>query len=213
VDATRKLAAFLVRNVPTLKVFVGASAIGFYGDRGDEVLTEVSGRGEGFLPDVCVGWESAAEPIVAAGVRVVHLRFGIVLDEKGGALAKILPVFRMGLGGRVGRGEQWMSWISIEDAARAIEFALTASNAVGAYNAVAPEPVRNREFTAELARHLRRPAVMPLPAVMVRLAFGEMGEALLLSSARVVPQRLKGEGFQFKHGNLRTALTAVLEKN
>jgi uncharacterized protein (TIGR01777 family) len=213
VEATRELTAFLARNVPTLKVFVGASAIGFYGDRGDEVLTEQSARGEGFLPDVCEGWESAAEPLAAAGVRVAHLRFGIILSREGGALAKMLPVFRSGLGGRMGNGEQWMSWISIEDAVRMIEFALMEESVAGACNAVAPEAVRNKEFTATLARHLKRPAVLPLPAAVVRMVFGEMGNALLLSSARVVPERLERAGFEFRHLRLEEALRAVLEKN
>ena len=213
VEATRKLATFLVRSVPSLKVFVGASAIGFYGRRGDEVLTESSARGEGFLADVCQAWERAAEPLAAAGVRVVHLRFGMILSREGGALAKMLTAFRLGLGGCVGNGEQWVSWVSIEDAARAIDFALTEERATGPYNTVAPEPVRNNEFTAALARQLKRPAILPLPAAVVRMVFGEMGEALLLSSARVVPERLVGAGFEFRHARLGEALAAVLEKN
>jgi uncharacterized protein (TIGR01777 family) len=213
VEATRKLTAFLARSVPTLKVFMGASAIGYYGDRGDEVLTEQSARGEGFLPDVCEGWEAAAETLPASGVRVAHLRFGMILSREGGALAKMLPVFRSGLGGKVGSGEQWMSWISIDDAARVIEFVLLEESVAGACNAVAPEPVRNREFTAALARHLRRPAVLPLPVAVVRMVFGEMGDALLLSSTRVVPERLERAGFEFRHRRLGEALGAVLEKN
>ena len=206
VEATRKLVGFILMNVPTLKVFVGASAIGFYGSRGEEVLTERSRRGEGFLADVCEDWEAAAEPLAVAGVRVVHLRFGMILSRDGGALAKMLPVFRLGLGGRVGSGGQWVSWVSIEDVVRMIEFAVTEETTAGAYNAVAPEPVRNRDFTAALARELRRPAILPVPAAVVRLVFGEMGEALLLSSARVVPKRLEEAGFQFRYGHLREAL-------
>ena len=206
VEATRKLVGFILKNVPTLKVFVGASAIGFYGSRGEEVLTERSRRGEGFLADVCEDWEAAAEPLAVAGVRVVHLRFGMILSRDGGALAKMLPVFRLGLGGRVGSGGQWVSWVSIEDVVRMIEFAVTEETTAGAYNAVAPEPVRNRDFTAALARELSRPAILPVPAAVVRLVFGEMGEALLLSSARVVPKRLEEAGFQFRYGHLREAL-------
>ena len=144
--------------MPSLKVFVAVSAIGLYGRRGDEVITERSRRGEGFLADVCEGWERAAEPLRAAGVRVVHLRFGMIVSRAGGAVAKMLPVFRMGLGGRVGSGEQWVSWVSLEDVVRMIPFALGEERMSGAYNAVAPEPVRNREFTAALGRELRRPA-------------------------------------------------------
>jgi uncharacterized protein len=206
VEATEKLVGFILKNVPSLKVFIGASAIGFYGSRGDEVLTERSRRGEGFLADVCEGWERAAEPLRAACVRVVHLRFGMIVSRDGGAVAKMLPVFRMGLGGRVGSGEQWVSWVSLEDAVRMIEFALGEERMSGAYNAVAPEPVRNREFTAALGRELKRPAVLPLPAVVVRLMFGGMGEALLLSSARVCPEGLEEAGFRFRDGELSEAL-------
>ena len=206
VEGTRKLVGYILKNVPSLKVFVGASAVGFYGNRGDEMLTESSPRGEGFLADVCEAWERAAEPLGLAGVRVVHLRFGMILSRDGGALGKMLPVFRMGLGGRAGDGEQWVSWVSIEDAVRLIEFALTEETVSAAYNAVAPGAVRNKEFAAALARELRRPAVLPVPAAVVRLVFGEMGEALLLSSARVMPERLERAGFRFRYGDIKEAL-------
>jgi len=206
VEATQRLVAYVLKNVPSLKVFVGASAIGFYGSRGEEMLSESSPRGEGFLADVCEDWEAAAEPLAAAGVRVVHLRFGMVLSRDGGALAKMLPAFRMGLGGRVGSGEQWVSWVAIEDAVKMIEFALSEEGMAGAYNAVAPEAVRNGEFAMALGRELKRPAVLPLPAAVVRLMFGEAGEALLLSSARVHPERLEKAGFRFECGRLEVAL-------
>ncbi|MGZ8940731.1 MAG: TIGR01777 family oxidoreductase, partial [Limisphaerales bacterium] len=214
VEATKRLAESLSREAPKLRVFIGASAVGFYGDRGDEILTEQSARGEGFLAETCEGWEAAAQPLREANVRVVHLRFGMILSGEGGALTKMLPFFRAGLGGRVGTGEQWVSWIALEDAVRLIEFALQNESVRGAYNAVAPEPVRNREFTSQLAQALKRPAFLPVPGLALRLLYGEMADALLLSSQRVMPERLQqATGFIFRHPELSKALREVLYRN
>lgn len=204
VEATERLTRTLARL--ELKVFAGASAVGFYGDRGEEVLTEASARGTGFLAETCLEWEAAAAPLARAGARVVHLRFGMILSPQGGAVPKMLPIFRMGLGGRLGTGKQWISWIGIRDAVRAIEFGLNENHAEGAYNAVAPEPVRNVEFTRVFAGAVRRPALLPAPAFGLRLMFGEMANAVLLSSQRVVPERLMRAGFQFQQADLAAVL-------
>jgi uncharacterized protein (TIGR01777 family) len=211
VEATQKLAASLVKLRPPPRVFIGASAVGIYGNRGAEVLTERSNPGTAFLSQVVVEWERAAEPLVEAGVRVVHLRFGMIIGREGGALAKMLPLFKAGLGGRLGSGRQWTSWIALADVLRVIEWALKSESAAGAYNAVSPEPIINREFTRVLANVLNRPAVLPVPAPMLRLTFGEMADALLLSSQRVVPERLLDAGFKFEFKNLESALKAELE--
>lgn len=192
-------------------VLVNASAIGFYGDRGDEVLDETSDPGKGFLPETCLAWESATAAAETAGVRVVRLRIGVVLAREGGALAKMVPIFRAGLGGKTGDGRQWMSWVSIDDLVRTIEFALASDELVGPVNAVGPRPETNAEFTRVLARALRRPAIAPVPAFVVRTVFGEMGQELLLSSTRVLPRRLEGAGFEFRHATLESALRAVLD--
>ena len=213
VDATKRLAENLLKAAPELRVFIGASAVGFYGDRGDEILTEASARGEGFLAETCEDWEAAAEPLREANMRVVHLRFGMILSADGGALGKMLPFFRAGVGGRVGSGNQWVSWISMEDAVRAIEFALSIESVRGAYNVVAPQPVRNRDFTRQLAKVLRRPAFIPVPRFALRILYGEMADALLLSSQRVVPEGLEKAGFIFRHPVVGEALRAVLYKN
>ncbi|HEY8278502.1 MAG TPA: TIGR01777 family oxidoreductase [Bdellovibrionota bacterium] len=193
------------------KVFLSASAVGFYGDRGDELLGESSAAGQGFLADVCQAWERIARE--AAGTmgaeRVVIFRFGMVLGEQGGALAKMLPAFRLGLGGRLGNGRQWLSWIHIDDLVRALLFALDTVGASGVYNAVAPAPVTNREFTRALGRALHRPAVLPVPAFALKLALGEMAE-MLLGSQRVEPGRLIAEGFSFRYPRIIEALEASL---
>lgn len=209
VQATERLADSLLKLQTKPRVFVSASAVGYYGDRGEEVVIEESAPGEGFLSDVTMEWENAAEAFRRAGVRVVHLRFGMILDREGGALKKILPVFRAGLGGRLGSGRQWVSWVSRNDVARMIEFVLANESCVGAYNAVAPAPVRNAEFTRELARAVRRPAILPVPAFALRLALGEMADELLLSSTRVLPARFLAAGFQFEHPALRDALALL----
>lgn len=192
------------------RALITASAIGFYGDRRDELLTEDAPPGAGFLADVTRAWEAAAQPARDAGIRVVHLRLGVVLARNGGALARMLPPFRWGLGGRVGHGRQYLSWISLTDAVRAIEHAITRTDIEGPVNVVAPYPVTNAEFARVLGRLLRRPTVFPLPATVVSLLLGQMGRELLLSSTRVMPQRLAASGFTFEYEDLESALRAEL---
>lgn len=210
VGGTRLLAATLARLDPPPRVLVSASAVGYYGDRGDEPLDEASPPGSGFLADVAREWEAAAEPARAAGIRVVTPRIGLVLAREGGALGRMLLPFRLGLGGVVGSGRQYWSWITLPDLVRVLERALEDASLAGPVNAVAPGPVTNREFTRTLGRVLGRPAVLPLPAAAVRVLLGEMGEALLLGGARVLPRRLERAGFQFQHPGLEGALRAVL---
>ena len=210
VKPTRALATMLAGLRPKPAVLVCASAIGIYGSREDELLTEASWPGSGFLPEVCLAWEKAAQPAAEAGIRVVHLRFGVVLSPDGGALAKMLPVFRYGLGGVLGSGRQWLSWITLPDVIRAISFALKTTNLSGAVNVVAPNPVTNAEFTRSLGRAIHRPTLLPVPAVALRLAFGEMAEATVLASERVMPARLEEAGFQFEYPDLAAGLQAIL---
>lgn len=210
VESTRVLAEALARLRQRPQVLVCASAIGFYGDRAEAVLDEDSARGAGFFPELCAAWEEAARAATEAGIRVVHLRLGVVLSRGEGALGRMLPLFRAGLGGRLGNGRQWMSWIGEVDAVRAFRFAMATSGLRGAVNAVAPEPVTNGEFTAALARAVGRPALLPAPAVALRLAFGQMADAALLASARVVPRRLLQAGFRFEQPRLDEALRAVV---
>lgn len=189
---------------------MAASAIGYYGTRGDEELTEASPPGKGFLSEVCKEWEDAANPAAAAEIRVVHPRIGVVLAKQGGALPAMLPAFRLGLGGPIGDGRQYMSWIALDDVVGALLFALTEDTVSGPVNAVAPHPVRNAEFVRALGKALHRPAVFPLPAFVVKTLFGEMGESLLLASARVTPTKLEAAGYRFRHPELDKALRAVL---
>jgi uncharacterized protein (TIGR01777 family) len=209
VKPTRALATLLAGLRPKPGVLVCASAIGIYGDRGDELLTEASLPGSGFLSQVCLAWEQATQPATDAGIRVVHLRFGVVLSPHGGALAKMLPVFRSGLGGQLGNGRQWISWVALPDAVRAIEFALQRGSLSGAVNVVAPNPATNLEFTHSLGHALHRPTVMRVPAFALRLAFGEMAEATILESQRVMPGRLSASGFDFEYPELETGLRAL----
>jgi uncharacterized protein (TIGR01777 family) len=185
-----------------------ASATGIYGDRGDEVLDESSQPGAGFLAELCREWEDATESASRAGIRVIHLRFGVVL-ARGGALAKMLPVFRLGLGGKLGSGRQWMSWIALDDAVSAIRFLLT-SDLDGPFNLCAPNPVTNAEFTSTLAAALHRPALFTVPAFALRAALGAMADEALLASARVHPTRLTQAGFTFAYPQLEAALAAIL---
>lgn len=210
VTATRRLVAALARLPQRPRVLVCASAIGYYGSRGDEILTEDSAPGRGFLPEVCVAWEQAAAGAETHGLRVVRLRIGIVLGPEGGALARMLPPFRLGAGGRLGPGTQWMSWIHVEDLVDLIRLALSSDNLRGPVNAVAPTPVRNTEFTETLARILRRPALVPAPALALRLLFGEMGEEVLLASQRVLPKAAEAVGFAFRYPELGAALRNLL---
>jgi uncharacterized protein (TIGR01777 family) len=207
---TRLLAKTLAGLQPLPRVMISASAIGYYGDRGDEVLTEDSAPGGGFLAGVCQEWEAATGPAEQRGIRVVRLRFGMVLSARGGALAKMLLPFRLGLGGRVGSGRQYWSWITLEDAAGVIAQVLVADTMRGAVNAVSPQPVTNLEFAKTLGKALGRPAIFPMPAIAARVAFGQMADELLLCSARVRPARLEAGGYRFRHGGLAGALQAVL---
>lgn len=210
VDSTRALAKLLagLRHPP--QTLLVASACGIYGERGDKMLDENSTPGSGFLADLCRQWEDAARPAVDAGIRVVHLRFGVVLGPGPGALAKMVPIFRLGLGGRLGSGRQWMSWISLADAIAAIVFALRTPTLVGPVNITAPNPVTNQHFTRALAGILHRPALLPAPAFALRLALGSVADEALLSSARVFPSRLNVAGFQFIHRFVEDAFTAAL---
>ncbi len=192
-------------------VIVSASAIGIYGDRGDEKLTEASTVGSGFLAELCSDWEEATIAASAAGIRVVNLRIGVVLSKDGGALAKMLPIFRLGLGGILGSGKQYMSCISIDDLVSAIMHALSSPSLSGPVNGVAPHPVTNAEFTRTLGIALKRPVIFPAPDFALRLALGEMADELLLSSARVYPEKLLSSGFTFQHESLEQALTHSLE--
>jgi uncharacterized protein (TIGR01777 family) len=213
VEGTRLLCEALARLERKPEVLVAASAIGFYGDRGDEALTEGSGAGQGFLPDVCSDWERATEPARAAGIRVVNLRIGVVLAREGGALATMLTPFKLGLGGRIGSGDQFMSWISLDDVVSAICRAIEDDRMSGPVNATAPEPVTNRDFTKTLGQVLRRPTFAAMPAFAARLVFGRMAQDLLLASLRVVPEKLLAGGFQFRHPRLEDALRDVLGRS
>ncbi len=211
VKGTRLLAEALARLETRPGAFVCASAIGYYGDRGEEELEEESGPGAGYLADVCEEWEAACEPARLAGIRVVNLRIGVVLAREGGALRKMLTPFRLGLAGRIGTGRQYMSWVSMTDLVDIIRYALAEANLEGPLNVVAPCPVTNLEFTKTLGRVLGRPTVLPLPGTAVSLLFGRMGKELLLGSARVLPRRLLNRGFEFRHPDLESALRATLE--
>lgn len=207
VEGTRRIVDAIARRETPPRVLVSASAIGFYGHRGDEQLSEESTGGTDFLADVVREWEAAA---AATRVRLVQLRFGIVLGRDGAALAKMLPPFRMGVGGRLGTGAQWMSWISLHDLVRVIRFAIDESTLNGPVNAVAPNPVTNTEFTATLGHVLHRPAVVPVPALALRALFGEMAGLTMLASQRVRPLRLERAEFQFDDPSLEGALLQEL---
>lgn len=210
VRGTRLLCDALAALPTPPRVLLCASATGYYGDRGEEWLDEDSVPGDGFLAEVCRDWEAAMTPISRLGCRVVWLRLGVVLSLHGGAFAKMLPAFRFGLGGRFGHGRQYWSWITLDDLLSAILRALTDESMTGPINAVSPHPVTNREFTAALGAALRRPALLPVPALAVRLLLGEMGEAALLASARVRPARLEKGGFVFQFPELGAALRHLL---
>jgi uncharacterized protein len=210
VDGTRLLCEALARAPRRPATLVCASAIGFYGSRGDEILTEKSSSGNDFLAEVCRDWEAACEPARAAGIRVVSLRMGMVLSASGGALQKMLLPFKLGLGGILGNGKQYMSWIELDDLCAAIAHLITDSSQAGPVNGVSPQPVTNHEFTKTMGRVLRRPTILPMPAFAARLAFGEMADALLLSSARVLPEKLQASGFRFGQPALEGALRHTL---
>ena len=210
VVGTRLLCDTLARLARPPRVLVCASAIGYYGSRGDATLTETSPAGDDFLGRTCREWEAATEPAARKGIRVVNLRFGFILGAAGGGLKKMLPPFRLGLGGPLGDGRQWMSWVAIDDAAGAALFALTHEALRGPANVVAPNPVTNAEFTRVLGRVLSRPAFLPMPAFVARLAFGEMADALLLAGQRVEPARLRAAGYTWRHPDLEKSLRAML---
>jgi uncharacterized protein len=212
VKGTQLLADALAQRVQQPKTLICASAIGYYGNRGAEILREESSPGSGFLPDVCREWEAATKPAANSGIRVVNLRTGLVLSSAGGALPKMLPPFKLGIGGKLGTGQQYMSWISIDDLVGIIQHALEKSSLSGPVNAVSPHPVTNLEFTKTLGRVLARPTIFPVPAFAVRSMFGQMGEDLLLASARVEPARLAGSGYIFRYPELEGALRHVLRK-
>ncbi len=211
IEGTRRLCEHILKLPNPPSVFVCASAIGFYGDRGMEFLNEGSPRGSGFLPDVCVGWEEATESVSKAGIRVVNVRFGIVLSKDGGALAKMLTPFKMGMGGKIGSGTQYMSWVAMDDVTDAIYHTLVTDSLKGPVNVTAPNPVTNKEFTNTLGKVLNRPAVMPMPAFAARLAFGKMANDLLLASIKVAPKRLSDSGYEFQYTELEPALKHVLD--
>ena len=210
VRGTRLLAETLAGLSNRPRVMVSASAIGYYGDRGEELLTEESSPGTDYLSQVCREWEAATQPASSHGIRVVNPRFGIVLTPFGGALARMLPPFKLGVGGVLGRGSQYMSWITLEDTIGAIHHAMLADSLHGPVNVVAPRPVKNREFTNTLGHVLKRPTLLPAPAVALRLAFGEMADALMLASARVSSGRLEASGYKFGHRELEDALRNLL---
>jgi uncharacterized protein len=207
---TRSVASALAQTDAKPRVFVCASAIGFYGDRSDELLTEESPGGSGFLADVSREWEATSVIAAQAGIRTVNLRIGLVLSPRGGALEKMLLPFKLGLGGRLGSGTQWWSWIHVDDIIGAIHHILHAESLSGPVNMVAPNPLRNAEFTRVLASVLGRPALLPAPAFAMRLALGEMAQELMLSSQRVKPSRLEASGYAFHFPELRGALENLL---
>ena len=192
------------------KLFLSASAVGYYGDRGEETLTESSNPGDGFLSEVCTAWEKATAPARDAGIRTVNLRIGVVLSTKGGALKEMLAPMKLGLGGKMGNGRQYWSWITLEDLVGGIRFIIDNETLVGPVNAVSPSPVTNAEFTRLLARTIHRPAIFTVPEFALKLILGEMAQPLLLASARVLPAKLTSAGFAFQSSDLEPALHAVL---
>ena len=208
---TRNLAEALAKAPRRPRVFISASAIGYYGNRGDELLREDSASGHDFLSEVCRQWEAATQPAAQAGIRTVNLRIGVMLSSTGGALKQMLLPFRMCAGGRIGDGRQWWSWITLDDLVGAVHHVMKADLLQGPVNAVAPKPVPNAEFTRILAQVLHRPAVFPMPAFAARLAFGQMADELLLASQRVEPSKLVGSGYPFQHSELKKALEDLLQ--
>jgi uncharacterized protein (TIGR01777 family) len=207
VDTSHALGRIFTTLAAPPPVVVAASATGYYGDRGNELLTEASRPGNGFLPEVCQKWEAATSPLAP---RVVQLRFGVILTARGGALPRLLQLFRLGLGGRLGNGRQWMSWVSLEDAVAAIRFAIAEPQLSGAFNTTAPHPVTNAEFTYTLGRILHRPAFFGVPSLVLRAALGELAQEALLASTRAVPERLATAGFLFSHERLEQTVAEMV---
>ena len=212
IDATRVLVDAFARLKQKPQVFVSASAIGYYGNRGDEVLTESSAGGNDFLADTCRDWETEALRAQSSGIRTVVARFGVILSAKGGALTQMLAPFKLGLGGRLGSGQQWLSWIALEDVVGLLRAAISDEKASGSLNVVAPTPVRNSEFTQVLASVLHRPAIFPAPAFALRLLLGEMADGLLLSSQQVHSERVPAATYHFRYETLEPALHAILSR-
>src|SRR5213083_557666 len=222
IDTTRALVNALAKMNARPSVLVSASAIGIYGDRGDEILTEESAPGTDFLASLAKEWEAEALKAEGLGIRVVLARFGIILAREGGALPKMMLPFKVGAGGKLGSGRQWMSWVTLEDVIAILRFAIENASVRGAgnvapvrgvINVVSPQPLQNTEFTKALAKAMRRPALFPAPAFALRLALGEMADALLLSSQRVTPQALEKLGYRFLHADLKAALATILSKS
>ncbi|MCP4253489.1 MAG: TIGR01777 family protein [Candidatus Scalindua sp.] len=211
IEGTKRLCEHILKLPIRPSVLICASAIGYYGNRGVEFLNEGSSMGSGFLPDVCLGWEEAAESVSKAGIRVVNVRFGIVLSKDGGALAKMMTPFKVGMGGKIGSGTQYMSWIAMDDVTGAIYHTLTTDSLKGPVNVTAPNPVTNKEFTNTLGEVLKRPAVVPMPAFAAKLAFGEMAKDLLLASTKVAPKKLSDSGYEFQYTELEDALKHILD--
>lgn len=212
IDATRHLIAALAKLQRPPRAILAASAVGFYGDRGDEILSEASGPGNDFLAGLCREWEAETARAAEFGARVVNLRFGIILAKHGGALPQMAMPIKLGVGGRLGNGRQWMSWVTLEETVRIVEFALANAGLAGPVNVVAPNPARNSEFTKVLAKTLHRPALFPAPGFALRLALGEMADALLLSGQKVVPSKLVNSGYSFVQPNLAEALADVFQR-
>jgi uncharacterized protein (TIGR01777 family) len=212
VQGTRNLVAALVAAPQRPRVLISGSASGYYGDRGDEILREDSSSGQAFTSELCRQWEAATEAAVHAGIRTVQIRLGVVLSAAGGALQKMLPPFRMGLGGNMGSGRQWFSWIDVQDVVGAIQYILKTEALQGPVNLVSPNPVTNAEFTKTLASVLSRLAIFPMPAFAARLVFGQMADELLLASQRMEPAKLVASGYVFQKPDLRLALSAILKK-
>jgi uncharacterized protein (TIGR01777 family) len=206
IQGTRLLCQTLAGLVSKPSILVSASAIGYYGNRGAEVVNESSPPGSGFLATLCQEWEAATHSARDADIRVVNFRLGVILSRRGGALAKMLTPFKLGLGGVIGSGQQYLSWITLDDVVGAIQFALAEAAFSGPVNVVAPQTVTNREFTNTLGRVLGRPTIFPMPAIAARLAFGEMADEMLLSGVRLEPHALSSAGFQFEHPQLESAL-------
>ena len=210
IDGTTTIATAIARASDPPKVLLSASAVGFYGDTGEEAVDETAASGAGFLADVVRQWEAATAAAEAAGIRVVHARSGVVLSADGGALGKVLPLFKLGLGGRLGSGRQWMSWIAIADHITAMRFLLERADISGPVNLTAPEPVRNRDYTKAIGRAVNRPALAIVPAAALRIALGEFADEGVLVSQRVLPARLEDAGFVFTYADIDAALTAVV---
>jgi uncharacterized protein (TIGR01777 family) len=211
-QGTRHLSEALAQAPEKPQVFISGSAIGYYGSRGDEVQLEPSAPGNGFLPSVCRDWEAATKPAEDAGIRTVHIRIGVVLSTTGGALKEMLTPFKFGLGGNIGNGQQWWSWVHIDDIVGGIQHVMNNDSLSGAVNLSSPAPVRNSEFTRTLGAVLGRPTMFPMPAFVARAVFGQMADELLLASQRVEPARLSATGYAFRHRDLRTALEKLLKQ-